>query len=347
MDRSIFCDMRATLKTVKDSRIPELIGVCANDTARIAAITNDAQQRLIFAGRDAGWWQGWVKVLFSVTTANPYITLPREFARIINMAISSQPIYVHNEFYEVLPGGPGPLPSTTLRDWCGSVAGYERGVWPTSVDLTATNQALRVYTTDTRDIGSRIFFSGLDQNGNEINVQDGLNNPNGFYLTFAAPFIDTTFIVSKITMVSKPMTYGDILLYQVDQTTGVEVLLSRYKASETMPAYRRYFISPVPSCCNTSFSITAICKQEYIPVVRDTDPLIIGNIPALTEMVQALRYYSQDVATSHQIGAVHEKRALRLMRQELDHYLGTENPAVTVDSMQGASLDRIGLSTNI
>ena len=81
--------------------------------------------------------------------------------------------------------------------------------------------------------------------------------------------------------------------------------------------------------------------------MRDTDPLIIGNIPALTEMVQALRYYSQDVATSHQIGAVHEKRALRLMRQELDHYLGTENPAVTVDSMQGASLDRIGLSTNI
>lgn len=341
--------MRATLKTVKESRIPELIGVCSTDTARIASYVNDAQQRLIFAGRDAGWWQGWVKVVFSVTSTDPYITLPREFARIINMAIEQQPIYIHNEFYEVLPGSPGPAPTDTQSDWCGTVAGYERGIWPTSVDLTATNQELRCYVTDSRDIGSRIQIVGLDQNGNTIYSQDGLNTLTGFYMTFDTPFVDSGFIVTKISSVVKPVTFGDVLLYQVDSTTGAEVLLSRYKASETIPAYRRYFISPIPQCCpaTQSFTVTALAKQEYIPAIRDTDALIIGNIPALTEMVQALRYYSQDVSASHQMGAYHEKMALKLLRQEMDHYLGTENPAVAVDSMQGASLNRIGLSTNI
>jgi hypothetical protein len=341
--------MRATLKTAKDSTIPEKLGVCANDTARIAAAVNDAQQRLIFAGREAGWWQGWVKVRFSVTPTAPYITLSQEFARIINMAVGEYPIYIHNEFYEVLPGGVGPMPSSNCSDWCGTVAGYERGIWTTSVDLTATNNGLRVYITDVRDVGSRILVIGLDQNGNEIYSQDGLHTVTGAYITFASPFADLGFIVSKIKAIVKPVTFGDILLYQVDQTTGVEVLLSRYKASETQPAYRRYYISPLPACCTSgsSFTVTAIAKVEYIPAIRDTDPLIIGNIPALTEMVQALRYYSQDVIASHQLGAAHEKRAIKLMRQELEHYMGLENPAVAVDIREGHSFCRIGLSTNI
>ena len=342
--------MIATLKTAKESSIPEKLGVCANDTARIANAVNEAQQRLIFAGRDSGWWGGWVKVRFAISPTAPYITLPREFARIINMAIGNSPIYIHNEFFEVLPGGIGPRPSTMpLRDWCGTVAGYERGIWPTSIDLTATNQALRVYTTDPRDNGGRILIVGLDQNGNEIYSQDGLQNITGFHLVFAAPFADSGFVVSQIKAVIKPVTFGDILLYQVDQTTGVEVLLSRYKASETNPAYRRYFINPLPSfCCSgTSFNVTGIAKVEYIPAIRDTDLLVIGNIPALTEMIQSLRYSSQDVVAAQQMSVLHEKRAIRLMRQELEHYMGLENPAVVVDDGSAGPNLRIGLSTFI
>lgn len=359
--------MRATLADIKTSRIPELVGICRDDTARLAAIVNDAQQRLIFAGRETGWWQGWVRVRFAITTAHPYITLPREFARVINMAIGRFPIYIHNDFYEVLPGGPGVKPDPNALDWCGQVQGYERGVWPTTIDLTQTNQKLRLYYTDTRDAGTKILFVGLDEFNNQIYSQDGLNAVNGFYLTLAAPFIDSTFIVKQIQGVVKPMTFGDVLLYQVDATTGAQVLLSRYKASETNPAYRRYFFHPTvcqsvigslppdPSytttmgpnrCClpgqSPCFNVNAICKQEYIPAVRDTDFLIIGNIPALEEMIQALRFYSQDVTASHQMAQAHEKRALRLLAQELDHYEGIENPAVVVDLGIGRGLRRFG-----
>lgn len=339
--------MRLTLQDIKQSTIPEKLGICANDTARLAAIVNDAQHRLIFAGGEAGFWGTWSKVRFSVSATNPYITLPREFARIINMAIGKYPIYIRNEFYEVLPGGIGPLPPSNCADWCGTVAGYERGIWPTKVDLTDSNQLLRVYVTDNRDVGTDVFFRALDANGNEINSQQGLNAVNGFYLRLASPFVDSTFVVSKILSMDKPMTYGDIILYQVDQTTGVEVLLSRYLASETKPAYRRYYLHPITNCNCPSFTVTALAKHEHIPVVRDTDPLILGNLPALTEMCQALRHYSMDVGVAHQLAGSHERRAVRLLRQELDHYLGKLTPAVEVDRLQQASFCRIGLSTNI
>jgi len=339
--------MRITLKNVKQSRIPELLGICADDTYRLASIVNEAQQRLIFAGKDAGWWQGWVKVRFSVSAAAPYITLPRELARIINMAVCEMPVYIHNEFYEVLPGGPGPMPDTPCcSDWCGSVAGYERGVWPTKVDLTETNQRLRVYITDERDEGAKIQIVGLDQNGHDIYSMDGLNTATGFFITTLNPFADSSFNVSKINAVIKPLTFGDVLLYQVDQTTQEQVLLSRYLASETNPAYRRYYISPLCTSCS-DYTVTALGKVEYIPAIRDTDPLVISNIPALAEMCQALRGYSQEVSNAHEMAAAHEKRAIKLLKQEMDHYLGVEQPAVVVDRLQQASFRRIGLSTMI
>lgn len=339
--------MRATFLDVKQSRIPELLGICADDTYRLAAVVNDAQQRLIYAGKDAGWWEGWVKTQFSVSATSPYITLPREFARIINMALCEFPIYIHNEFYEVLPGGPGPMrDNDCCSDWCGTVAGYERGVWPTSVDLTSTNQRLRLYPTDSRDEGAKILFISLDQNGNQIYDMDGLSTTLGFSLAILSPFADSGFNVSKINGAVKPVTFGDVLLYQVDQTTGEEVLLSRYLASETNPAYRRYYITPLCTNCS-SFTVTALAKVEFIPAIRDSDPLIIGNIPALSEMCQALRGYSQEVIAAHSMAAQHERRAIKLLKQEMDHYLGKEQPAVAVDRLQQASFHRIGLATNI
>ena len=339
--------MRATLKDVKRSRIPELLGICADDTYRLAAMVNDAQQRLMYEGKEAGWWNGWVKTRFSVTSAAPYITLPREFARVINMSVCETPIYIHNEFYEVLVGGPGPMPDEACcKDWCGSVAGYERGTHATQRDIDSTNQRVRVYATDQRDYGNKMLFVAKDQNGNVIYDMDGLHQAQGFYLTFLNSFTDSDFDVSEISAVVKPQTYGDILVYQVDQTTGEQVLLSRYLASETNPAYRRYYISPICTTCG-SYTVNAVAKMEFIPVSRDTDPLIISNIPALAEMCQALRGWSQEVTAGQEMADNHEKRAIKLLKREMDHYLGNQNPAVTVDRFQQASLKRIGLSTMI
>jgi hypothetical protein len=111
--------MRTTLGQVRQSRLPEVIGKCATDTPGIAAYVNQAQQQLINAGGETGWWGGWCKVVFQVWRSNPYITLPREFARVINMDVFRHPIRIQNEFYEMLEAGIGLKGFTSARTGAG------------------------------------------------------------------------------------------------------------------------------------------------------------------------------------------------------------------------------------
>lgn len=194
--------MRITLADIRQSRLPRAIGLCAANLPEIAAAVNEAQQRLINAGGETGWWSGWAKVVFYATVSNPYITLPRNMARVINLAVCQKPIRINNEFYEILPGSVGLMPPSTSCDWCGTVAGYERGVVPTLVDLPGT-EYLRAYITDARDVNLKLFITGLDQNGNGIYSTLGRNNVNGFTLIFAQPFITSGFTVSAIQSVQK------------------------------------------------------------------------------------------------------------------------------------------------
>ncbi len=354
--------MRTTLAQVRQSRLPEVIGKCANDLPGIAAYVNQAQQQLINAGGETGWWGGWMKVAFQASVCNPYITLPRTLARVINLDVCRFPIRINNEFYEFLEAGVGLQDFCKCQDWCGALEGFERGTFPTMVDITPTNQLLRVFLTDTRDVGARILIGpAQDQNGNFIYSQDGANSVNGFYLTLAQPFTTSGFIVTSIGGIQKDATYGDVLLYQVDATTGAQVLLSRYSPDEINPAYRRYFIKRLPCTCNTvavpgnpcapgaptptgTVTLTAMAKLEFIPANRDTDFLIIGNIPALIEECKAIRYGDMDAQAAPLLEAKAHKKAINYLNQELAHYLGKLQPAVNFAPFGTATLEdqRIG-----
>lgn len=340
-----------TLSQVRQSSLPEDLGFCVDDIPRIAAAVNAAQERLIFAGGETGWWGAWQKVRFPVSQNTPTITLPRQFNRIINMAVCKNGIPINNEFFELLPHGQGIAPAHNRPDWCGKdIEGYERGNVPTMVDLTPTNQFLRVYVTDARDVGKRMLISGLDQNGNPF--YDA--NPSlGFYMTFAQPFTTTPFIVTQIQTVQKDFTFGDVILQQVDATTGAFVNLARYGPTEINPSYRRYLISRIPSlCCGPgtvppNLTVTALCKLQYIPVVQDTDWLIIQNIPAIDEECQAIRYSKMDSATATQLWASHHNAAIKQLQNQLRHEEGEQTLAVNVDIFPGAPLERQGIGTLI
>lgn len=338
--------MRTTLGQLALSDFPRAVGLCDGDLPGIARAANRAQQVLINKGGETGWFGGWQKVAFQVTRCFPYITLPRALARVINMDVCRFPIRIQNEFYEFLEAGIGLQDFTLCRDWCGALEGYERGVWPTMVDLTPTNQFLRLYTTDARDVGKRVLFGpALDQNSNNIYSQDGANSVNGFYMTLGPSMVTNPFIVTNIGGIQKDATYGDVLLTQVDATSGAEVVLSRYAPDETTPAYRRYFIKRLPCGCEPIpaqspciapltvppfVTVTAMAKLEFIPANRATDFLIIGNIPALIEQAKANRYSDMDTAQAQQMAEVNGARAIKYLNDELRHYLGELQPAVNV-----------------
>lgn len=319
--------MLIRLSDVAASRIPDVLGICADDLPRLSSYVNEAQQRLLMCGGDQGWLGTYHRVVFQVQRSNPYITLPAAYERITDLA-AGRPMPIRNEWYEFLEEGTGPLPnpncpSLGCRDICGSGQAFDRNNVPTAVDLTNENQYLRVYLTDIRDVGQKILVSGaLDQNGVGIYSQD-VNEPvNGFLMVLTTPFTTSESIVTSFQAIGKSVTYGDVLLKQVDATTGEEVLLSRYTPNETNPSYRRYYLRSLPrGCCNGQSNdtvlVTAMCKRAYVPVANLTDYLIIGNIPALKAECESIRYSEIDNVPSQAMAKAKHLEAIRLLNQEI------------------------------
>ena len=384
--------MRSTLATIRQSRLPEDLGICTGDIPALAKFVNEAQQRLINLGGETGWWGGWGRAYFNTTFRDPYLTLPREFARLINLDVCANPIRIHNEFFEFLPGGVGMQHDTTCSIWAKGMAGYDRGTVATMVDIPSSNQLVRAYITDSRDSGKRILVTGLDQNGNPLYCRDTFTDARGIFLTLTDPMVTSTMIVTSIQAIQKDPTYGDVVLKAVDATTGAETLLARYGPDETMPSYRRYVITKFPTgCCGCTQAVTTstastvpilgdgaseeilgeggenvmaengvnsdtfanasptcmqlvgIVKLEFVPAWRDTDPLIIGNVPALIEECLAIKYGRMDDTNAGTLEDRHHAKAVRLLQDELRHYVGETKPSVTIDLRHGLRNDRVGL----
>ena len=340
--------MNSTLSDVRRSRFPNVLGICATDIGAVASMVNEVTQRLIYAGGESGFYGCWRKVAFTVDVSYPYITLPRQLARVINMDVCREPIVIQNQFFEFLPGGIGLQDPTTCRDWCGSLEGFERPSVPTQVDISSTNQLIRVYITDARDVNLSVLITGKDQNGNQIYTTNGLQQINGFILTTASPFVTSSFVVTEIQAVQKDISYGDIIIKQVDATTGAEVTLSRYGPTETNPSYRRYMIRGMPAgCCqnpsSSSATVTAIGKIDYVPIYNDTDQLLISNIPALIAEAQSIRMSEMDSANAPAMSLNYHRQAIRLLQNEMRHYIGDQRPAVTCNPFIGASLAAQGI----
>lgn len=350
--------MRRTFSQLRQSRFPNVIGQCQSNIPEIASVANECTQRLLNEFGEWGPWGGWAKVAFTASRSNPYITLGYQFARAINMDVCKFPLRIQNEFYEEIDAGIGLRGTVPCQNCCDVREAYDRADFPTMIDITPTNQLVRIYPTDPSDVGKSVMFlNALDQNGNGIYSSSLTGQINGFQLQLNTPFTTSSFITTGFGQVVKDITNGDVILTQVDATTGSEVTLSRYKPWETNPAYRRYYLGNIPlSCCgpqNTppvvpqQVTITAMCKYEYIPIQNDNDFLLIGNIPALIEEAQALQYSSMDSPNAAAQEAKHHRKAVQLLQMELDHYLGKNLPATNFAPFGTARLEHQGIGLMI
>lgn len=349
------------LKDVRTSRIPQAIGRCNSDQAELIEVVNEAQERLIFAGGEVGWWGSWARMVFNVdSVANPYVTLPRNVARLINLDVCRFPVRIQNEFYEFLEAGIGLQPqincSGAIINNCNALETYDRGTFPTMVDLVAGNKRLRAYATDAGDYTKRVLFQGSDANGSTIYSLDGFDQVLGIYVSLTTPFVDTPLDFSLITGIQKDVTIGPVQIYEVDTVTGTQRLLVTMQPSEEVAAYRRYFLNGLPmNCCTpplapattSQVQVTAMAKLEFIPVLADTDYLMIQSLAALKEECQAVRFSEMDDSTSLGQADERHKKAIRLLNGQLRHKLGKEHPAINFAPFGTAKLNyqRIGSLT--
>lgn len=320
------------------------LGLCAGDLPRLASYINEATQQLISVASETGWHGGWAKLRLAVACGNPYITLPAEYARLVNITLCRWPMPIFNEWYEVLEAGIGLQDPCTGKYGCGIQATFERAAVPTAVDLTASNQYLRVYITDTRDVNKRILIlNAIDNNGVGIYSTDVQNQINGFPMVFSQPFTTSASIVTGFSAIVKDETYGDVILKQVDATTGVEVQLARYTPKQTNPVFGRYYLQGFCAASESARSVTAMAKYEYQPVSEPADLLLISNLPALKAECEAIRFSEMDNPNAQAMALLKHRQAVKMLSQELAHYHG-DQPSVNLAMFGTARLEnqRIG-----
>lgn len=348
---------RLRLYDCRYSRLPSLLGLCTADTPQIANYVNSAQRRLLMCREagDEGWYGTWAEVAFNaVSCATPYITMPREIARIEKIDVCSNPVQIQNQFYEYLDYGNGRMPK--IWNHTCVVQAYTRNNSVTFVDLYNTPVILRVYATNASDMNSakRVLFQGWDSNDSVIYTQDGFENVSGIFVNISSPFSDTPLSFNRLTGVQKDVTAGDIQIFMVDPTTGTETLILIMQPSETTASYRRYYLNNLPAnCCyNPSLGVldlqvTAIVKLDLIPVVTDTDYCLIQNLEAITEECQSVRYSEMDSESAKKMAAERHTQAVRMLQGELVHYMGKTTAAVNFAPFGTARLERQKIGTLI
>lgn len=255
------------------------------------------------------------------------------------MDVPNRPTKIQNGFYEFLDYGIGLQPKTCPTTTCdGPMMAYDRETTATLGTLNSTPQNIRVYPTDSRDVGKTVIIQGADQNGQTVLGTDPATNQPilGEILTLDLPFVTSLnqFSGGFLTGLQKDSTFGPVTFHQVDPSTGNESDLSSMEATETSAAYRRYYINNLP--CNTCYSpggitqVTAMCKLDYVPVASDPDYLIIPNVPALIAECEAIRYRGMDNLKAQALADKRHNEGAQLLFGQLDHYMGRERPAINV-----------------
>lgn len=349
---------RLRLLDFKSTRLPGLLGLCETNTTDLAKYVNSAQRRILLAPEagDEGWWGTWAEITFTVSRTQPFITLPRDVARLesINVCDSVRP--VNNQFVEYQRFGNGRMPKQCRQcDGWQLTEAFTRNNAVTWVELPTAPMIIRVYPASPLDTNNRIFFGGLDQQNEQIYTDDFGTEVQGVFLHLLQPFQDAPMTFNRITGIQKDPTLSRVRIVAVDPVTGDETDLLTMEPTELTASYRRYYFDQLPCfCCPPStgtvtvcppnspqpIRIRAIAKLDLIPCLIDTDYLLIQNLEAIIEECQAVRYSEMDSEKAKGMEEIHHKKAIKLMNGEINHYVGQDSPAVLFAPFGSARLRR-------
>lgn len=356
---------RLRFKDVMDSRLPADLGICQSDWVSLARLVNAAQERLITCPEsgDTGWWGSYAEIVFNVSRNNPCVTLPRGAARLIAVDACDMPVPIRNQFYEYLQFGSGRWPKsscsvTTCLD-ADLLQTYRRSVACTFSDLQSPGKTLRFYPTDPADVNKTVLVGCLDANGSIVTTLSNGLRVNGVATLLATPFVDlklpgTTaqLEISSITGIQKDITLGQVMVYEVDIATGAQRLILTMEPGEKVAAYQVYYLKNLPQgCCNAAgasddslVQVTAMVKLDLIPVVVDSDYLLIQSTEAIIAECQSIRYSEMDSAEAVNKSLERHRAAVRYLNGQLRHYEGQDTVAVSFKPFGSASLanQRIG-----
>jgi len=317
---------RITLADVKASRIPVAANVPSVDP-RVAYYVNEAVQRLLPRGN----WVGTV-ARFRFCLADGYLTLPRQIQQVLGVVVCDHPIRIRSQWYEFIENAFGRWHEP---DGCASHL-LDRGLDCAFASVSVSGNQIKVYCDLAADVSAPILLQGTDSTGKRVRTNpslDLLTYVDGEYVlpSLAGTLSTTLWGLGGLASVQKPMTKGAIRLSEYNPTLVTERPIAAYEPTETQPQYRRCLIpglSNLGQCCNpetttyfpcTDKVVEVLAKLAFIPVVADTDFVLIQSIPALRLMVQCLRKEESNLMEE---ASLWEARAIQVLNDELQDYVG-------------------------
>lgn len=327
-----------TALTLSQSRdkFARIIGCCP-DSDKVVSYGNEAQQRLLNRPNDpVGSWQRFCVCVNS----SDRLVWPRQVRTIRSWWLCNQPGRFVSEFYESIgfsSGGVG-LSSDTSGS-CGGDTLIDQGAVCTFDNVqssTALPKRIQAVASDTSDNGKTIMIRYVDSNSQRVYTNiDGVTQ-EGEQLTLSTAGVLTSAGAATgkastggIYHIVKAITNYPVRLYEWDVAGAVQTrLLAVFEPSETNPIYR-YTKLPgltnrtgcASNCDDSSVKpvVTITARLQHIPVIVDNDPYVIGNLPALADMVQAICYREKHML---QEALASEQNAARELDGEMSAYLG-------------------------
>ena len=331
-----------TFAAAKESRLKRIAGVCT-DNAEFKALLNDATRMLMNRG---SWWAT-VQPLQGCVYNN-CITWNRYVGTVLAVNVGCQTGHLSNHWYEFMPMEAGMVSHYRACNCGGTINVVADGMSPVYRQIECNQEMyIRAYIDRNTDVGKTITLFGINNNGQPIrSLRDDGTYQDGVILTFAKPYVSTSFPVRKITKVIKDTTDGNITLWQYDATNDVLLDMATYEPGETAPSYRHSKIMGYRAGCNCSGTcggltrIQALVKLEFVPVVYDTDLVLIENVDALATAMQSIKAsdaYDPKTAEAEMARAVHE------LNLELSNRFPIDQIPVIVNAFGTASPRRHGI----
>jgi hypothetical protein len=297
--------------------IARVMGKSTSSSEVVDAI-NEAVERLMVRGD----WVGTIH-RYRICITEAKLTWPRQIHTIKKCNICDSPIPVANGWYEFAQVGPGTLhddddPGLVLEDM---------GTACTFDDIIGYYKKLYVVSDEAEDSDAELIVQGYDDSNQWIRTLVGGAWIDGEPIAIGVGGALSTNYWTNITRIIKPVTNGNVRLFERDVPTGVDKPIGIYEPDETHPSYRR---SRIPSldthggcgddACPEDFpAVNVLAKLRFIPVANDNDWIQIGNLPAIKEMVMSIQKAEKNLWDEAE---VYENRALRELGKELVDYEG-------------------------
>lgn len=318
-----------TLGDIRAQVAPLIDGGVCPDSPRVAQVVTEAVARLAAKPSAARYTVRTVRLWSNGGT----LVLPREMRKIIKVRVEGQTAQAYSKWFEFADSGPGYFPDSDCTAGQDLVDRGETCLQfsiPRVVngETLAKGFRLLVFSDQKEDDAAVLDLRGLGADGRDIRTDDWaagelvpLRNTFGVYTR--NEFWD-------VSGVRKPRTNGYVYLAAYNPDTMERFHLATYHPAETNPSYRQYALKGLDFTADKeplARSVLALVQMRALPLVLDSDPLLIENIPALGTMCQAISFYKLNDAKG---GTTFEALAERQLQEDFSSYIGDASEGMDV-----------------